>query len=81
MKEIIQKNDNKKIVNDKENNKKIKRIIILIILIIIVIVTSFVSGRRFFEIKNSSFDNSYSDISSSVAKWSFKVKIKYNEED
>lgn len=78
MKEVIQNNNDKKIVYDKENNKKLIKIIILIILIIIVIVTSFVSGRRYFEIKNSSFDNSYSDISSSVAKWSFKVKIKYD---
>lgn len=72
-KEIVKTKNNE----DKEKNRKIIKLILLIILIIIVIITSFKSGERFFEIKNSNFDNSYSKINSDVAKWCFDVTIKY----
>ena len=52
---------------------------ILIILIIIVIITSFKSGKRFFEIKNTNFDDSYSKVDSSIAYWYFNAEIKLNE--
>lgn len=66
-----------KIEFKKEKNQRNIKLIILIILIIIVIVTSFKSGERFFEIKNSSFDKAYSKVDSNVAKWCFSVKIVY----
>ena len=59
--------------------KRIIKLMILIILIIIVIITSFKSGKRFFEIKNTNFDDSYSKVDSSIAYWYFNAEIKLNE--
>ena len=59
--------------------KRIIKLMILIILIIIVIITSFKSGKRFFEIKNTNFDDSYSKVDSSIAYWYFNAEIILNE--
>ncbi len=51
------------------------KILILIILILMVIVTSFRTGRKFYLIMNTYFDNTTGEVKSNVAKWNFNVKI------
>lgn len=53
------------------------RISILVILILIVLITSFKSGQKFYEIKNTNFDSVSTKVDSNIAKWKFKVKIIY----
>lgn len=53
------------------------RISILVILILIVVITSFKSGQKFYEIKNTNFDSVSTKVDSNIAKWKFKVKIIY----
>lgn len=60
----------------KRKNRLIK-IIILIILLLIVIITSFKTGQRFYEIKNTNFNSIDAKVDSNIAKWKFKVKIIY----
>jgi len=64
------------------NDNKIKfsdyiKVIIAIILLIICIITSFRTGQKFYELEHSGFEDSQSYIDSDVAKFDFKVTIKY----
>lgn len=85
MKEVTEIDQRNEMENENEKQKlklsakRIIKIIILIILIIIVIITSFKSGKRFFEIKNTNFDDSYSKVDSSIAYWYFDAEIRLNE--
>lgn len=85
MKEVTEIDQRNEMENENENQKlklsakRIIKIIILIILIIIVIITSFKTGKRFFEIKNTNFDDSYSKVDSCIAYWYFDAEIRLNE--
>lgn len=58
-------------------NKRIKRIIILILIILLIVLTSFRTGQRFYEIKNTNLNSVNAKGNSDIAKWNFKVKIIY----
>lgn len=68
-----------------ENNKlKIKlyiRVLILIILVLLVLLTSFRTGRKFYLLKNTFFDNTIGNVESGVARWNFDARIVDVKED
>lgn len=51
------------------------KLIIFIILILLLILTSFNTGRKFYILKNTYFNNTEGKVNSSVAKWYFNAKI------
>lgn len=52
------------------------KLIILIVLILLIIITSFNTGRKFYILKNTYFENSTGKINSIIARWNFNVRIK-----
>ena len=56
------------------------KILILIILILLVVITSFRTGRRFYLLTNTYFQNTKGFVDSKVARWNFNVKIKIGNE-
>ena len=53
------------------------KIFLIIILLIICIVTSFVTGQKYYDLKNTQLKNSNSQISTDIAKWKFRVTVVY----
>lgn len=68
--------------NLKNNFKKefYIKILILIILILLLIITSFNTGRKFYILKNTYFENSTGKINSIIARWNFNVRVTVNDE-
>lgn len=68
-------------MNNKKKNKKIKittlKIVLIILLLIICIITSFRTGQKYYDLKNTQFKESNSEINTDIAKWSFRVTIVY----
>ena len=64
-------------MKDKEKNILYIKIIILIILLIIMIVCSFKTGQKFYILRNTYFDTTMSETSSTVARWYFNATINY----
>lgn len=60
-----------------KGNKTIIKIIIIIILLIICIITSFRTGQKYYDLKNSQFTSSNSEIDTDIAKWKFRVTVVY----
>ena len=56
------------------------KILILIILILLVVITSFRTGRKFYLLTNTYFQNTKGFVDSKVARWNFNVKIKIGNE-
>lgn len=69
--------------NKQEKSKKFKedrtliKIIIIIILLIVCIITSFKTGQKYYDLKNSQFTPSNSEIDTDIAKWKFRVTVVY----
>ena len=53
------------------------RIILIILLLIVCIITSFRTGQRYYDLKNTQLKDSNSQVETDIAKWNFKVKIVY----
>ena len=51
------------------------RILILVILVLLVLLTSFKTGRKFYLLKNTFFDNTRGNVESTVAQWNFTARI------
>lgn len=77
MRNIEDNNNQVKIEKNKTNLKKelYKRLIVLIILLLLVVITSFNTGRKFYLLKNTYFENSKGEIHSDVARWNFNARI------
>lgn len=60
-----------------KRRKRIIKILLIIILLLLIIITSFKTGQKFYEIKNTNLNSVNTKIDSSVAKWNFNVKIIY----
>lgn len=66
----------KKLKNKSALNKELYiKLIILIVLIFLIIITSFNTGRKFYILKNTYFENSTGEIHSIIARWNFNVRI------
>ncbi len=53
------------------------RVIIAILLLILCIITSFRTGQKYYELRNSRFDDSESYVESDVAEFRFRVLVRY----
>lgn len=66
----------KKLKNKSDLNKELYiKLIILIVLIFLIIITSFNTGRKFYILKDTYFENSTGEIHSIIARWNFNVRI------
>ena len=66
----------KKLKNKSDLSKELYiKLIILIVLIFLIIITSFNTGRKFYILKNTYFENSTGEIHSIIARWNFNVRI------
>ncbi len=68
--------------NSKKNLKKelFIKILILIILIFLVVITTFKTGRKFYLLTNTYFENTKGFVNSKLARWNFNVKITVGNE-
>ncbi len=59
-------------------NELFIKIIILLILLILLTITTFNTGRKFYLLKNTYFENTKGNVDSNVARWEFSAKVKIN---
>ncbi len=57
------------------------KILIIIFLILLIIVTSFRTGRKFYLLTSTYFDETKGKVSSNIARWKFDVKIRIGDEN
>lgn len=53
------------------------KLILIIISLIVCIVTSFVTGQKYYDLKNTQLKDSNSQISTDIARWKFRVTVVY----
>ena len=56
------------------------RVLILIILLLLLIITGFNTGRKFYLLQNTYFENTEGQVNSGVARWNFSAKVIINGE-
>lgn len=61
----------------KKKGINILELSMIIILLIICIITSFKSGQKYYDLKNTQFKDTNSKINADIANWSFRVTIVY----
>ncbi len=57
------------------------KILLLLILILLIIITSFRTGRKFYLLTNTYFENTKGFVNSRVARWNLNVKITIGDEE
>ncbi len=62
---------------EKRSNMNIIELIIIIILLIICIITSFKTGQKYYDLKNTQFKDANSEINTDIANWCFRATIVY----
>ncbi len=61
----------------KKKSINILELSVIIILLIICIITSFKSGQKYYDLKNTQFKDTNSKINADIANWRFRVTIVY----
>lgn len=68
-------------LKNKLKNELYIKLTILIILILLIIITSFNTGRKFYLLKNTYFEDSTGKIKSIIARWNFDAKVTISENE
>lgn len=64
-----------------KNKKEIYiKVLIIVLLVLLIVITSFRTGRKFYLLTSTYFDETKGKVSSSIAKWKFEVKIRIGDE-